>query len=125
MQNDFSPDQGIQNPLISPNGRNAATVIPAQAGIQEADSPAPPPADLPERTPYRGRPTGRRLLPDEAAQEVCDRYHYDGVSQACLGRLLAEWGYPMGLSSLRNMLAGRTYPHLRRPAWPAAAGDQP
>ena len=125
MQQNFYVPQEFPSPTSPPhpttNGAAAPTVIPAQAGIQTPDSTA----DLPERTPYQGRPSGRRLLPDAAAQEIVDKYFYDGISQACLGRLLAEWGYPMGLSSLRNMLAGRTYPHLRRPARPAAAGDQP
>ena len=124
MKSDFYPGKDFQNALFAPNGQPAATVIPAQAGIQKPHSNGAAADDLPERTPYQGRPSGLRLLPDAAAQEVLDRYFYDGVSQACLGRLLTEWGYPMGLASLRNMLAGRTYRHLRRPARPAAAGDQ-
>lgn len=127
MQQNFYVPQEFPAPTSPPqppaNGAAAPTVIPAQTGIQTPDSTAPAADDLPEREPYQGRPSGRRLLPDTAAQEVLDRYFYDGISQACLGRLLTEWGYPMGLSSLRNMLAGRTYPHLRRPARPAADPD--
>ena len=68
-----------------------------------------------ENQQTRKRPDGERALPNGVAQAVIDRYA-DGETQEFLLRWLHDRGYPVSLSTVRNILAGRTYQELKRPS---------
>ena len=63
-------------------------------------------------TTGRRRPSGRRIFSPEQAQALIKAYE-DGTTQQSLCRVAEDMiGQPVSLSTIRNLLHGRSYKNL-------------
>ena len=63
-------------------------------------------------TTVRRRPSGRRIFSQEQAQALLKTYE-EGATQQSLCRVAEEMiGQPVSLSTIRNLLHGRSYKDL-------------
>ena len=63
----------------------------------------------------RPRQTGARALPDNVAQGVIDDFYTNGELLENIERKLHAQGYLVTRTTIRSLIHGRTYPHLKRP----------
>lgn len=62
--------------------------------------------------PQHRRPSGRRIFSQEQAQALIKAYD-DGATQQSLCRVAEEMiGQPVSLSTIRNLLHGKSYKNL-------------